>query len=312
MGMVRRIRLRFNDPAAALLALALATIGCGGGAIVAPSPRTSAPFAQLTPAAKARLGEALRATATHDSARDWSPTICAEVAAGFLEADAPGVPVPSYNAGLVHGRCADEGAAKALFEAALQRDPSFFPARAAPARAAAASGPAGLDRAITDVEAAVVASRFTSEGALVLLGTLQMKRGRLAAAPDDEGDLVRARRSLQRALAIDDGSLAALNQLALSYLAASLRGAKKGDAQALELARLVCAQAAQKDPRYAAIHNTAGLVEVALGNLPRAVTAFGEARRLDPTSFEAQMNFAAVNLGFHGYTPAEEAYRAAS
>lgn len=315
--MVKRIRLRFNDPAgrgaaaAAAVALSLATIGCGGAAIVAPSPRASAPFGQLTPAAKSALGEALQATATHDRARDWSPAICAEVAARFLEADAPGVPVPSYDAGLVRGRCADEGAARALFEAALQRDPAFFPARAALARADAAAGPAGLDRAIAGVEAAVEASRFSNEGALVLLGTLQMKRGRPAAGPSDEGDLARARRSFQRALAIDDGSLAALNQLALAHLAAARSGAKKGDAQALELARLVCSQAMQKDPRYAAIHNTAGLVEVALGNLPRAATAFGEARRLDPTSFEAQMNFAAVNVGFRGYAPAEEAYRAA-
>ncbi len=315
--MVGRIRLRFNDLAgpgapavAAVLALSLAMIGCGGAAIVAPPPGTSPSFGQLAPAAKARLGEALQAMAAHDSARDWSPPVCAAVAARFLEADAPGVPVPSYDAGLVHGRCADEGAARALFEAAVQRDPSFFPARAALARAAAASGPAGLDRAITDVEAAVVASRFTSEDALVLLGALQLKRGRPAAA-GDEGDLARARRSLQRALAIDDGNLAALNQLALAHLAAARTGAKKGDVQALELARLVCSQAAQKDPRYAAIHNTAGLIEVALGNLPRAVTAFGEARRLDPTSFEAQMNFAAVNVGFRGYAPAEEAYRAA-
>jgi tetratricopeptide (TPR) repeat protein len=73
----------------------------------------------------------------------------------------------------------------------------------------------------------------------------------------------------------------------------------------------VCSQAERKDPKYAPIHNTAGLIEVALGNLPRAVTEFGEARRLDPSSFEAQMNFAALNLGFHGYAPAEEAYRAA-
>jgi tetratricopeptide (TPR) repeat protein len=313
----RRDGLRSNDRggrgglgAAAALALAIPTMGCGGAAIAPSHSVPSGPHGQLTAPAKARLDEALRAVAAHDRARDWSAATCAELAGRFLEADAPGSPVPSYNAGLARGRCGDEGAAKALFEAALTRDPSFFPARSALARAAAASGPAGLDRAIADVEAAVVASRFTDVNALVLLGTLQMKRGRPASGPSDEDDLARARRSLQRALAIDDGSTAALNQLALTHLA-SARAAAKKDAQTLELARLVCSQAARKDPGYAPIHNTAGLVEVALGNLPRAVAEFGEARRLDPASFEAQMNFAALNLGFHGYAPAEEAYRAA-
>jgi tetratricopeptide (TPR) repeat protein len=312
---MRRDGLRSNDRGgaaalAAAIGLALAAVGCGGAAIGARPIAAETTAGHLTPEAKSKLDEALGAMAAHDRAHDWSPTTCAEIAGRFLEVDAPGTPVPNYNAGLARGRCGDEGGSRVLFEAALARDPSFAPARSALARLEATSGAAGLDRAITAVEAQVVASRFTDVEALVLLGTLQMKRGRAAAA-GDEGDLSRARRSLQRALAVDDGSVAALNQLALTHLAAARGTAKKGDAQALELARLVCSQAARKDPRYAPIHNTAGLIEVALGNLPRAVTEFGEARRLDPTSFEAQMNFAALNLGFHGYAPAEEAYRAA-
>ncbi|MEP7126367.1 MAG: hypothetical protein ABJE95_35875 [Byssovorax sp.] len=265
----------------------------------------------LTPAAKSKLDEALRAMATHDRARDWTTATCAEIAGRFLEIDAAGTPVPSYNAGLARGRCGDEGASRALFEASLARDPSFFPARSALVRAQAASGAAGLDQAIASLDAQVVASRFTDVNALVLLGTLQIKRGRPASSPGADDDISSARRSLQRALAVDEGSVAALNQLALAHLGSAKGAGKKGDKQALELAQLVCSQAVKKNPRYAAIHNTAGLIEVALGNLPRAVNEFGEARRLDPASFEAQMNFAALNLGFHGYTPAEEAYRAA-
>jgi tetratricopeptide (TPR) repeat protein len=41
------------------------------------------------------------------------------------------------------------------------------------------------------------------------------------------------------------------------------------------------------------------------------VQEFQSAARLDPTFFEAQMNFAAVNLSFRGFKAAEEAYRAA-
>jgi tetratricopeptide (TPR) repeat protein len=316
---MRRDGLRSNDrggaKAASMMAiaaaLALATVGCGQAAIGGLSAVTPVPGGELSPAAKNKLEEALHAMAAHDRARDWSAVSCAEIAGRFLDVDAPGTPVPSYDAGLARARCGDEPGSRALFEAALARDPSFFPARGALARSLAATGTAGLDQAIADVEARVVASRFTSVDALVLLGTLQLKRGRAATRPGEEDDLARARGSLQRALAIDDGSVAALNQLALVHLASARGGVKKGDAQAFELARLVCSQAERKDPRYAPIHNTAGLIEVALGNLPRAVTEFGEARRLDPSSFEAQMNFAALNLGFHGYGPAEEAYRAA-
>ncbi len=316
MARMRRDGSRCDDrlrgvAAAVAVALSLATVGCGGAAIGASAPVAKVPAAEPSPAATNKLEEALHAMAAHDRAGDWSAATCAEIAGRFLDVDAPGTPVPIYDAGLARARCGDEAGSRALFEAALARDPSFFPASGALARALAASGKAGLDQAIADVEARVVASRFTSVDALVLLGTLQLKRGRASTGAGDEDDLARARRSLQRALAIDDGSVAALNQLALTHLASARATAKKGDAQAFELARLVCSQAARKDPRYAPIHNTAGLIEVALGNLPRAVTEFGEARRLDPASFEAQMNFAALNLGFHGYAPAEEAYRAA-
>ena len=47
-----------------------------------------------------------------------------------------------------------------------------------------------------------------------------------------------------------------------------------------------------------------------LGNLSSAAKEFGEARRLDPRFVEAQLNFAAVNMQFRGFAPAEEAYRA--
>jgi Flp pilus assembly protein TadD len=82
---------------------------------------------------------------------------------------------------------------------------------------------------------------------------------------------------------------------------------KKVDTQALELAALVCSQAIRKNPSYAPIQNTAGMIQVELSNLNTAVSEFNTARRLDPTFFEAQMNFAAVNLQFRGFQQAEEA-----
>jgi tetratricopeptide (TPR) repeat protein len=53
------------------------------------------------------------------------------------------------------------------------------------------------------------------------------------------------------------------------------------------------------------------MINVELANLNSAVQSFNTARKLDPDFYEAQMNFAAVNLQFRGFQQAEEAYRAA-
>jgi len=73
----------------------------------------------------------------------------------------------------------------------------------------------------------------------------------------------------------------------------------------------VCSQAIRKNPNYAAIHNTAGLVQIEQQDMNGAVREFQTATKLDPTFFEAQMNYAAVNLSFRGFKAAEDAYRAA-
>src|SRR5690606_24144725 len=81
--------------------------------------------------------------------------------------------------------------------------------------------------------------------------------------------------------------------------------------QQLDLAALVAAQAIRKNPKYAPIHNTAGLIQVQLKNYNGAVQSFKRARSLDPKFYEAHMNYAAVNLGFRGFEEAEKAYREA-
>src|SRR6185312_2357034 len=47
------------------------------------------------------------------------------------------------------------------------------------------------------------------------------------------------------------------------------------------------------------------------GNLNGAVQEFNSARTIDPSFYEAQMNYAAVNLSFRGFEQAEAAYRKA-
>jgi tetratricopeptide (TPR) repeat protein len=86
---------------------------------------------------------------------------------------------------------------------------------------------------------------------------------------------------------------------------------KRADVQQLELAALVCSQALRKNPNYAPIHNTAGLIQNELGQVNGAVQEFATAAKLDPRFFEAQMNYAAVNLSVRGFDQAQGAYKKA-
>jgi len=146
-----------------------------------------------------------------------------------------------------------------------------------------------------------------------------MERHSDSSDSDGKNDLERAVKNIQRALAIDDTFMPAFNQLAIYYLeqAKAKAGRKSGrkaglvisgaagknvDQQMLDLAALVTSQGIAKNPKYASIYNTAGLIQVEQRNYNGAVKSFKKARELDPKFFEADMNYAAVNLSFRGFT----------
>ncbi len=187
-----------------------------------------------------------------------------------------------------------------------------------------------LDGTITKLEQIIRDAKFQNVEALVGVAALQMERNNDTPDQDGKNDLERAQRNMQRALAIDDSYMPAFNQLAIYYLeqakakAAADEGKKKrrrrvwwrparsaltSTQQQLDLAALVASQAVEKNANYAPIHNTAGLIQVELKNFNGAVKSFAAARRLDPSFFEAHMNYAAVNLSFRGFNEAEKAYR---
>jgi tetratricopeptide (TPR) repeat protein len=280
------------------------SIGCIGSTVNQPPDAPPTTTARLPPAEQSKFDAALAAMAAHDRANDWTAAGCAEVAGLFLSVDSANAAAPLHNAGLARARCGDHEAARALFEQAARREPSFLGARFSLARYA--TGRAELDRAILDMQRAVEESRFQNVEALVTLGELLMRRG------NGEADIAEAKRNFHRALAVDDRYMPALNQLALHYLAAAKRGgSNKAGAAALELTTLVCSQAIRKHPGYAPIHNTAGLAAAEQKNFSGAAEAFARARALDPAFFEAHMNYAAVNMAFRGFAEAEQAYRAA-
>jgi len=332
----------------ALVGLGALLIACGGGAgsgkgAVSPeddSGRRGRGGQVIAKAAAANFDRGLEAFQANDKASSWNESSCKSTAELFIKASeeqegAGGKPlaVAVYNAGLSYQRCGNDDEAQKQFQNALNIDSSFHRAKAQLALYKyKRSG--DIDEAIRELDQVIRDAKFQNVEALVSLAALQMQRGGSTSGPGCEDDLSCAKLNLQRALAIDDGFMPAANQLSVYYMeqAKAKAGAKKQRArgkrrsnalvvagseavdvnkQQLDLAALVASQALQKNPSYAPLHNTIGLIMVQLKNYNGAVKSFGRASELDPNFFEAHMNYGAVNLSFRGFQAAEGAYRKA-
>jgi tetratricopeptide (TPR) repeat protein len=323
---------------AATLAL---VIGCGGGggtgkpvelsAGEKSGLKTSGGQEVHREAAKG-FDDALKSFATHDKAFDWTAETCKDVASQFSKASDVqqsathrAFAAALYNAGLSYQRCNMDADAQKQFQAALDADRGFHRA-AAQLALYDYQRSQNLDATIDKLNTIIRDAKFQNTDALVGVAALQMERQADNSDADGKNDLERAVRNIQRALAIDDTYMPAFNQLAIYYyeqakakagkksgrkgrLVVSGAAGKRVDQQMLDLAALVAAQAVQKNPKYAAIQNTAGLIQVEQKNYNGAVKSFKRARELDPSFFEAHMNYAAVNLSFRGFKEAEAAYR---
>jgi tetratricopeptide (TPR) repeat protein len=313
---------------------------CGGGTPEASAPVNTAPPVSASGEAISRktsdlYKDALEELYAHDRANDWSSGNCRSVARAFDKANAEQggkLSEAVFNAGLALQRCGETAEAMQRFNEALALNPKAHYARVQVALDTYKKT-GGIDVVITELDRAVKDAQFQNVAALTQLATFQMQRGAENATGECKSDRECAKKNLQRALAIDDGYMPALNQLALYYYGeakskgsakkaapagkgapaapAAASTAKKANAQTLELAALVCQQAIAKNPRYAPILNTTGLIQVELGQINGAVQSFDAASNLDPKFFEAHMNLGAVNLSFRGFKKAEAAYRKA-
>jgi Tfp pilus assembly protein PilF len=327
----------------AALSLALGAVACGGGAgggeAKAPinkSGKVDKTGKAVDKAAAQAFEAALDTFASHDKKGDWSEGACTAVADQFLSASKQQeqatnrkLPEALYNAGLAYQRCDKDAQARKEFEEAVQLDAGFHRAKAQLALYDFAKTK-DLEGTIRTLDQIIRDAKFQNVEGLVSLAALQMERNNESSDQDGKNDMERAKRNLQRALAIDDAYMPAFNQLALFYLEAARANAEAGEkrsgrkrrglvaasskakdvnSQQLDLAALVASQGTRKNPNYAPLHNTAGLIQVELKNFNGAVKSFANARRLDPKFFEAHMNYAAVNLGFRGFGEAEKAYR---
>jgi len=317
--------LKRVSPLVAVLALSGAAVACSS----TPDAHTvgGKNGNALPPEVKVHYDEGIASVQELDRTNGWTPETCDKTAKMFLDAADKSkdfLATAVYNAGVAYQRCNDRVNASKYYKQVLDKDPKFHRARVQLALFAFAdSNETAIDPAITELDQAVHDSEYQNTEALVNLSRLQMKRGGKTKDAKGNDDFENAKLNLQRALAVDDAYMPAFNQLAIYYLESAKRQAgktnskfekagsksSKVDTQALDLALLVTSQAIRKNAGFAPTFNTAGLIFVQQGNLNKAVESFGTARKLDPTFFEAHMNYAAVNMQFRGFAQAEQAYR---
>lgn len=264
----------------------------------------------------------------------WPSAVCSAIAADFLAAshDHPALgAVARYDAGVALDRCGDRAAARAQYRAAIDAAKSFeglvvSRARVRLVQIDLAAGAMTTDAAIAELGKAVTESQYRNADVLVELARQQERRDSKAADSDGPDDFARAEKNLKRALAIDDGNLGALNQLALHYVLAARRAAglgspagrlvragtvERGSAKMLDLALLVASQGIKRDDRYAPLHATVGIVQAMLGDLTHARASFDKATRLDPSDVDAWMNLGSIAIMTKSFAEAERAYEGA-
>src|SRR5262245_59795028 len=220
--------MRFSS----LTALALLVVACGGAAggrvktlsKEDDSGKKSSKGVAVSKAAAASFDAALDAFLERDKKGDWSQASCKEIAGRFEKANDEqesatnrALPEALYNAGLAQQRCGNDGEARGKFEEAIKSDAGFHRAKAQLTLYAFAKT-GDLDETVRELDQIIRDAKFQNVEALTSLAALQMERGNDQPDPDGKNDLERARRNLQRALAIDDGYMPAYNQLAVYYL----------------------------------------------------------------------------------------------
>ena len=221
-------------------------------------------------------------------------------------------PEALYNAGLAYQRCDKDAEARAQFEAAVKVDSQFHRARAQlalydfekdegrrrhdrearpdhPRREVPERRGPGQPRRPADG----ARQRHVGSGRQERHGARQARTcsarspsttltcRRSTSSPSTTSSKPRRRRGKRRA-----------RTRKRRGLVASSAKAKDVNSQQLDLAALVASQGIRKNPNYAPLHNTSGLIQVELRNFNGAVKSFATARELDPKFFEAHMNYA--------------------
>lgn len=308
------------------------TTGGGGDGTSGSDAVVTASGTTITQAAQDDWAEAL---AAYNSAipDGWTPAECTNVVHMFETANSTqggNFTEAVYMIGLTHEQCGEASEAHNFYQRVLGMNDHFCGARVAMGVEQYRAG--HVDQAMQEFTRAVHDDTRCTEG-YVNLAIIQRR------TPASSAD---ALNNLRRALAIDSGYLAAFNQMALLYYDQAVRssggmatvqgGVPAGSAtadedegshhhqtareaagsQMLDLAEVVCRQAQLINGNYAPIYNTWGLINMQQGNIIAALAKFERAFQLDPTMYEAYMNFGEITLGFRGYDDAAGAFQHAT
>ncbi len=280
--------------------------GAGGGATAENAARDESGNVVVAAGGEAVTQEAfnhwtnaLEAFQEQEEKGSWAQADCERIAELFGDAnEAQGGRFAEaiYMAGVSRARCGKQEEALEAYRDALRANPKFCRARAALGLHELRRGNAGKAE---QMFRQAIKDDLRCTPAYVNLAIVQRSRG---GASLDE-----ARKNLRRALAVDSAYLPAFNELALVFMAE----AEAGKEQSMDLAEIVCRQAQLLDKDYAPIYNTWGLIKMRRGDVNEALRFFGKARDLDPSMFEAHMNFGQVTLSFRGYEDAKAAFEKA-
>ena len=327
--------VKFSGVAALKRCIMLVALSAGAGCAHSTAIPTQSPEEHIVdpnrvdPGVTAMFSRALSGLLDADRRQEFDAVTCQKLEQQFLHASqrleaTTGSPlaVALYNAGVVAQRCGHNERAKALYKRAARASSDLFAAKVR-VTLADFEQTGDIDAAIQSLESVVRASEFQLLDGLVALAALELRRKSARGWIGCSSDVDCARLNLQRVLAIDAEHLPALNQLTLYYLENARQAASpwrrstvlfdeplsQGNQQQLDLASLVASQALRKNPDYAPLHNTTGLVLVELGDFTEASRHFSKARQLAPDFYEAHMNYAALNLAFRGFKEAEVAYK---
>lgn len=211
----------------------------------------------------------------------------------------PNAKAASYDLGILLRMRGDIAGARAAWQRALSTDAQYAPARAQllgldlADRSRAAGAVAELERIAKDdpfqQDAQNLLTAWKLEQATQMLKTNKKK----AAEMFEE-----ARRHGRNVLAGDPDNIHAYLNIAITYYRERL----------FDQAGLVAESALEKHPEAAALYNVLGLVKLSRDNLRAATDAFLAALAADPTSEDARLNLASIELGYGNFDSALERF----
>ncbi|MEZ4408915.1 MAG: hypothetical protein R3A52_20960 [Polyangiales bacterium] len=269
--------------------------------------------------ANSRFNAAAQAMRTHDAANDgrgdWNPDACNQVAGMFEQAAQANnngqFPDAWFNRALVFDRCGmTDPETQALNRALQAANNNYCRARVqlgvlAYRRNDVAAAQQAYEEAIRQDQTHCV------EGYTNLAHLLRERN------PSSATDWQPVIRNIRSALALDDRYLPARNELALAYLQ---QAGDDPNSRLIFLAGLVAAQAIQVGSAQQAeltpnvrsfmadLYNTWGLIDIRRNEIIKALEHFRRAYTLNPSMYEAWVNYGTINLSFRGYQDARDAF----